>query len=192
MTSIEHPADTEGWPHPPAIDDGGARHLVKGRALPRTALTATSRDPVALGAVPGTIVVFVFPWAGRPGHPNPPDWDTIPGAHGSTPELLGIANLYTAFRSLKASVFAVSGQAPDDQLELATRLALPFPLLSDSAGTLRDALRLPTFETGGVRYLSRMTLIGRAGVIERVFYPVHPPHTHPRAVLAGTAAMTAY
>lgn len=192
MTEREQATDAEGWPWPPPADDGAGAHLVRGKPLPRVALPATSRDPVALGAVPGTLVLFVYPWAGRPGHPNPPRWDDIAGAHGSTAELEAVARLKSAFSLLKAGVFAVSGQSTADQQELAARLALPFAILSDAAGTLREALRLPTFETGGVTYLARLTLIVRDGRIERAYYPVHPPHTHPRAVLAGVAAMTRY
>ena len=190
MAATDAASQSEGWPWPAPVDDGAAAHLVRGKALPRVALTATTRDPVALGAVPGTVVLFIHPWAGRPGRPNPPEWDTIAGAHGSTPELQAVANLHSAFRMLKAAVFGVSGQSHADQLELGTRLALPFPLLSDAEGTLRTALRLPAFETGGVTYLSRLTLIARDGLIERVFYPVYPPHTHPRAVVAAVAAIT--
>lgn len=185
-------AESEGWPYPAPLDDGAAAHLTKGKPLPRVALTATTRDPVALGAVPGTMVLFIFPWAGRPGLANPPHWDEIAGAHGSTPELQAAAGLHSTLRQLKATVFAVSGQSPADQFELGERLALPFALLSDADATLRAALRLPTFTTGGVTYLSRLTLIARNGLIERVFYPVHPPHTHPRAVVAAVAAMTNY
>ena len=42
-------------------------------------------------------LMIVYPWTGRPGHPNPPDWDVIPGAHGSTPELEGFRDRAAAF-----------------------------------------------------------------------------------------------
>ena len=58
---------------------------------------------------------------------------------------------------------------------MATRLHLPFPVLSDSALALTTALRLPTFVVDGMRLIRRLTLIVRAGVIEKVFYPVFPP-----------------
>jgi peroxiredoxin len=180
--------DDEGWPWPAPSDDGRAGHLAPGHEWPDVALDTTAGRPFSLSRIRGLLVVFIYPWAGRPGHPNPPRWDEIAGAHGSTPELQGVATLYTAFYRLRATVVAISGQTPTDQLELKQRLGLPFELASDREGLLRDALGLPTFETGGVRYLSRLTLTAHDGRIERVFYPVHPPHTHPRAVLAATAA----
>lgn len=180
--------DSEGWPWPAPFDDGGAAHLVAGHELPDVTLDTTAGTLVSLPRIKGRLVLFVYPWAGRPGHPNPPRWDEIAGAHGSTPELQGVTTLYTAFTRLRATVLAISGQTSEDQRELKQRLGLPFELASDREGRLRDALRLPTFETGGVRYLSRLTLLVRDGRIERVFYPVHPPHTHPRAALAATAA----
>ena len=52
---------------------------------------------------------------------------------------------------------------------------MPYPLLDDSELRLADALRLPTFEAGGVRLYRRLTLVASAGRIERVVYPVFPP-----------------
>ena len=40
------------------------------------------------------------------------------------------------------------------------------------------------FDTGGETYLRRLTLSIVDGVIDWVFYPVHPPDTHARDVLA--------
>ena len=114
---------------------------------------------------------------------NPPDWDSIAGAHGSTPQAEGFRNLHPAFREHGVAVFGLSVQTTDWQRELAERLALPFALVSDAQLTLQCALRLPTFETGGVTYLKRLTLVLRDGRIEHVFYPVHPPEAHAREVL---------
>lgn len=166
------------WPWPAPDDDGGARHLSPGRALPDIELAATDGRAVSLARVEGRWVVFLYPWTGRPGLPNPPRWDDIAGAHGSTPEAEGFRDLHHAYRSAGFGVLGVSGQTTADQQEFAQRLRLQFPLLSDGEGRLRAALGLPTFETGGVTYLKRLTLVLRDGIIERVAYPVHPPHTH--------------
>ena len=40
---------------------------------------------------------------------------------------------------------------------------------------LARALRLPTFEAGGMTLIKRLTLVVRDGLIEHVFYPVFPP-----------------
>lgn len=175
---------TEAWPWPAPEDDGGARHLVPGSAVPDVPLPATDGRTISLARRPGRYVVFVYPWTGSPGRPNPPHWDDIPGAHGSTPEAEGFRDACDAFRAAGFEVLGVSGQPTADQQELADRLGLPFPLLSDAAGALRKTLSLPTFETGGVIYLKRLTLVLGSGAIERVVYPVHPPHTHARALLA--------
>ncbi len=147
------------WPYPAPADDGAAAHLVPGLALPDVALPSTSGDAISLAKLAGRWVVFVYPWTGRSGLSNPPDWDHIAGAHGSTPEAEGFRDHHDAYRAAGYEVLGISGQATADQKEFAARLALPFPLLSDAAGALRDALRLPTFETGGVTYLKRLTLV---------------------------------
>ena len=172
------------WPYPAPVDDGAASHLVSGFALPDIALSATSGGVISLAQLPGRWVVFVYPWTGRTGLSNPPDWDHISGAHGSTPEAEGFRDHHERYRAAGVGVLGISGQSPADQQEFAARMALPFPLLSDASGALRDALRLPSFETGGVTYLKRLTLIARDGRIERAIYPVHPPHTHAVDLLA--------
>ena len=173
------------WPWPAPEDDGGARHLVPGLPLPDVPLPATRGGSMSTARLEGEWVLFIYPWTGRPGLPNPPCWDDIPGAHGSTPEAEGFREAYQAFRAAGVNVCGVSGQSTTDQQEFATRMALPFPLLSDASGALRAGLGLPTFETGGVIYLKRLTLVVRDGVVERALYPVHPPHTHARDLLAA-------
>lgn len=174
---------TAAWPYPAPEDDGGARHLVPGFELPETPLVATDGNSISLARLDGHWVVFVYPWTGKPGLPNPPNWDDVAGAHGSTPEAEGFRDAYDGFQNAGFGILGVSGQATTDQQKFAQRLRLPYPLLSDAAGVLRGALRLPTFETGGVTYLKRLTLILNDGKIERVVYPVHPPHTHARDLL---------
>ena len=86
-----------------------------------------------------------------------------------------------ALRGVK--VFGLSAQRSADQELFARRAAITFPLLSDAAFAFADALRLPRFETGGVTYLKRLTMIVGDGVIEQTIYPVHPPHTHAADIL---------
>lgn len=174
-----------GWPYPAPVDRGGARRLVPGLRLPDVALEASTGGAVNLARLPGRSLVFVYPWTGRPGFANPPDWDVIPGAHGSTPEAEGFRDLHSGFQALGIAVLGLSGQDSAHHAELAERLRLPFPLLSDVGFRLADALSLPRFETGGVSYFERLTLLARDGRVERVWYPVHPPDTHPREVLAA-------
>lgn len=172
------------WPWPAPQDDGGASHLLPGTPLPVLALRSTDGQPRDLAVEVGLAVVFVYPWTGRPGVPNPLHWDTIPGAHGSTPEAQDFADRYDAFTAMGAKVFGLSAQSSADQSECASRLALPFALLSDADLKFSNELRLPRFEAGGVTYLRRMTMIVRDGAIVRIFYPVHPPDRHAAEVLA--------
>ena len=160
-----------------------ANHLKPGVALPRVSLDATTGDEICIADAPGTSVLIVYPWTGRPGIPNPPNWDDIPGAHGSTPELEGFRDLAVKFAGLDVALFGLSRQTPAWQREMAARLELPFPILSDAEGRFASALSLPSFATGGEIYLKRLTLIASSGTIEMVFYPVPEPATHAGEVL---------
>jgi peroxiredoxin len=170
-------------PFPQAVDDGGGDHLTPGMRLPAIALPATDGGTIALAAIEGRCLVIVYPWTGRSGLPNPPDWDSIPGAHGSTPELEGFRDRFADFAALGLRLFGLSRQATVYQRELVMRLALPFPLLSDADGAFGAALCLPAFATGGTTYLKRLTLLIADGRIERVFYPVIDPAAHAAEVL---------
>jgi peroxiredoxin len=170
------------------VDDGGAAHLAVGTPLPDLALASTLGTPVNLSTRRGSAVVYVYPWTGRPGHADPPGWDDIPGAHGSTPETEGFRDRYAPFRALGVEVFGLSGQSSEHQRELAMRLGVPFAILSDIDFSFQRALRLPTFDAGGALYLKRLTLIVEDGRLRHVFYPVHPPGAHAEEVLAWLEA----
>ena len=166
------------------VDDGATRHLKRGRLLPDIALPTTTGRRVSFGKLPGRAILYCYPWTGRPGLPNPPGWDDIPGAPGSTPQTEGFRNLHVGFEQVGATVFGLSTQPTDYQQELAKRLELPFELVSDVGFELANALSLPTFETGGVTYLKRLTLCLNDGCIERVYYPIELPAAHAREVCA--------
>lgn len=167
-----------------AVDDGGARHLKRGMRMPDIALPTTAGDEVNFASVRGAAIVYCYPWTGRPGLANPPDWDNIPGAHGSTPQTEGFRDLHAGFQQVDAAVFGLSTQPSAYQRELVRRLDLPFAIVSDEQFALQRALSLPTFATGGVTYLKRLTLAVRDGRIERVYYPIASPAAHPREVCA--------
>ena len=96
------------------------------------------------------------------------------------------------FAELKAAgvdhLFGLSTQDSAYQREAAQRLHLPFPILSDAALALTGAMRLPTFETGGLTLLKRLTLVIDGGAITHVFYPVFPPDRSADDVIAWLAA----
>ncbi|MGZ3641146.1 MAG: peroxiredoxin [Candidatus Limnocylindrales bacterium] len=181
------------FPLPPDLpvptDDGGAAHLT-GLALPRLGLRSTAGRRVDLAGLPGQTIVYAYPRTGEPGRELPPGWDRIPGARGCTPESCGFRDHHAELLAAGASaVFGLSTQTTAYQDELATRLGLPFEVLSDADLRLTRALRLPTFEVAGMTLLKRLTLVVRGGRIEHVFYPVFPPDRHAEEVLAWLRAL---
>jgi peroxiredoxin (alkyl hydroperoxide reductase subunit C) len=104
-----------------------------------------------------------------------PDWDLIPGARGCTPHTCSFRDLSADFAALDTRIFGLSTQDPEYQRELAERLHLPFPVLSDAGLALTNALRLPTLTVAGHVLIARLAWIQRDGAIEQVTYPVFPP-----------------
>ena len=168
-------------------DDGACDHLV-GRALPALDLPSTDGTTLDLGAVPGRAVIFCFPRAGRPGAPIPEGWNAIPGARGCTPETMAFRDRYHEIRALHSQIAGLSTQPTEELEELAGRLQLPFPLLSDQALGFARALDLPTFEFAGLTLIRRLTLVALDGVIEKVFYPVFPPNQAAEEVIVWLLA----
>lgn len=166
-------------------DDGAAAHL-PGELLPPVILQATSGGTVSLaGLGQPRAVLYVYPMTGAPGVPLVDGWDQIPGARGCTPETIGFRDHYGELADLGAEVLGLSSQTPAEQAEAAARLAVPFPLLSDTGMALASQLGLPTFTAsdGVVRY-KRLTLVVSNGRIEHAFYPVFPPDRHAQEVVA--------
>ena len=165
-------------------DDGAAAHL-PGTVMPSITLPATSGETVDLASLGHPrAIVYVYPMTGTPGVPLPEGWDQIPGARGCTPQALGFRSHYEELTGLGAEVYGLSSQTPAEQAEAAARLALPFPLLSDSGLVLAERLGLPTFAAGGAVRYKRLTLVLSSGRIEHVFYPAFPPDKHAAQVLA--------
>jgi peroxiredoxin len=163
-------------------DDGAADHLLDA-VIPAIALPATSGEAVRLDRLDGRTVLFAYPRTGVPGTEMPPGWDAIPGARGCTPEACGFRDAHAQFTDLGARVLALSTQDSGYQRELAERLHLPFPVLSDERLELTRELGLPTFEAGGSTLLKRLTLVIDDGRIAHVFYPIFPPDAHAAEVL---------
>ena len=163
-------------------DDGAADHL-RGAVIPAIALKATNGDTIRLDQLEGRAVLFCYPRTGRPEEELPPGWNAIPGARGCTPEACGFRDAHQQFADLGVRVLALSTQASDYQREMAERLHLPFPVLTDERLELTTALGLPTFETSGWTLLKRLTLVIDDARIVHVFYPVFPPDGHAAEVL---------
>jgi peroxiredoxin (alkyl hydroperoxide reductase subunit C) len=120
------------------------------------------------------------------------DWDLIPGARGCTPQTCSFRDLNAEFSKLGCRVFGLSTQGTAYQREMAERLHLPFPVLSDEGLRLATALPLPTMEVAGHTLLRRLAWVATDGVIEKVFYPVFPPDKNADEVLGWLRGVARY
>jgi peroxiredoxin len=173
------------WSKIPApTDDGGAAHLA-GMTLPPISLLATDDTTVDLSALTGRTVVFGYPRTGEPGKIGlVDDWDMIPGARGCTPQTCAFRDLFAELKAAGAAhVFGLSTQSNEYQAEMASRLHLPFPVLSDEKLELTRALNLPTMEVAGLTLIKRLALVIDDARIRHVFYPVFPPDRNAGDVL---------
>jgi peroxiredoxin len=173
------------WSKIPApADDGAAKHLV-GMTIPPLDLLATDDTSVTLSTLLGRTVVFGYPRTGEPGKIGlVDDWDMIPGARGCTPQTCAFRDLFAELKAAGAAhVFGLSTQDNVYQTEMASRLHLPFPVLSDEKLLLTQALRLPTMQVAGLTLIKRLALIIDDGRITQVFYPVFPPDRNAGDVL---------
>ena len=174
------------WSKIPApSDDGAAAHL-NGMTIPPVSLFATDDTWVPLSALPGRTVVFAYPRTGEPGKISiVDDWDMIPGARGCTPQTCAFRDLFAELKAAGAAhVFGLSTQDNAYQAEMAARLHLPFPVLSDEKLALTRALDLPTMQVAGLTLIRRLALIIDNARITHVFYPVFPPDRNAGDVLA--------
>lgn len=176
-----HSVDWSRLPRPE--EDGAADHL-KGSLLPEVALPSTDGDDVNLAALEGLTIVYAYPMTAQPGKPLPAGWDDIPGARGCTPQACAFRDQADEMRQQGVrQLFGLSTQSTHYQQEAASRLHLPFSLLSDRDLTLTHAMRLPTIEVGGITLTKRLTLAIQDGRIVEAFYPVFPPDEAPAAVV---------
>jgi peroxiredoxin len=88
-------------------------------------------------------------------------------------------------------VYGLSTQSTEYQKEAATRLQLPFPLVSDNNLEFMKSLNIPIIKIEGMLLSKRVTLIANNGIIEKVFYPVFPPNENVNEVMAYLNANTA-
>ncbi len=174
------------WSKIPApADDGAAAHLAD-MTIPRVGLVATDDRLVTLAALPGRTIVFAYPRTGEPGKiALVDDWDMIPGARGCTPQTCAFRDLFAELKAAGAAqVFGLSTQSNAYQTEMASRLHLPFPVLSDEKLEMTRALALPTMDVAGLTLIKRLALVIDDARITHVFYPVFPPDRNAGDVLA--------
>jgi peroxiredoxin len=151
--------------------------------LPQVTLQATTGAGINVGSISGLLVVYCYPMTGQPNVALPEGWDQIPGARGCTPQSCSFRDHYQEIKDLGADVMGLSVQSTEYQTEMAQRLHLPFPVLSDLDYSFQRALKLPTFQASGMTLLKRLTLIAKDGRVVAVRYPVFPSDSYPQWVL---------
>jgi peroxiredoxin len=151
-----------------------------GTSLPNIALPSTDGTPHIFQP---RIVMFFYPYTGKPGHPDPENWDNIPGAHGSTLQALAFSDACDEFTKLDVKIYGVSFQTTEWQKEFVTRNNLRFPLLSDADHNLSSALSLEFFRAGAIEYLVRRTIVVENTIITHDFYPILHPKQNAADVL---------
>lgn len=169
------------------IVDGACQHLL-GLQLPSISLMSTTGRAVDLAQLPGITVVYCYPRTGIPGEIPPEGWENIPGARGCTAESCAFRDHYHELLSRGATqIYGLSTQTTAAQQEAASRLHLPFALLSDAELAFTRALHLLTFAVAGMTCIKRLTLILANGRCRHVFYPVSPLEEHAAEVLTFLA-----
>lgn len=170
----------EGLPAP--ADDGACDHLI-GSSLPGISLKTTLDCDIDLSKLSEPTVIFFYPRTGDPSKPAPSDWDLVPGARGCTPQSCGFRDLFSEFKELGYQVFGLSSQSTLYQKEFVSRNHIPFGIISDEQLELTEKLNLPTFNYNGMQLIKRMAWVVAHGTIQKVFYPVFPPHENASRVL---------
>lgn len=155
-----------------------------GQQFPLMALPATTGMSIGPQEfVTGSFVLFIYPRTGREDQPESPDCALIPGAKGCTPEACEFRDLSADYASLGYRIYGLSSQDTAYQQEVAERLHLPYPLLSDHGFVLANAMGLPTFVFDGELLYTRSTLVVRDRIITHAFLDIPNAPTHPRQLL---------
>jgi peroxiredoxin len=158
-------------------------HLI-GMTFPDVELPTSRNSSLNLSMQTGRSVIFCYPYTGRPNVPNPPNWDNISGAHGSTPQALQYAKFSSEFEKLAIKVFGLSLLPQEWIVDFAHRHNLPYLLLSDHQKNITNHLNLPQFEVGDTNYLQRITLIVGNGAVQTILFPVSAPEQDAANALA--------
>jgi peroxiredoxin (alkyl hydroperoxide reductase subunit C) len=144
--------------------------------VPDLKLNSTDDTIVSLSNLRGITVIYVYPMTGVPGKELPEGWDEIPGARGCTPQSCSFRDNFSKLKKLGVNnIFGLSTQSTEYQKELATRLHLPYPILSDEKLEFSKTLKLPMFKVLKMNLLKRITLILKDNKIIKYFYPIFPP-----------------
>jgi peroxiredoxin Q/BCP len=91
---------------------------------------------------------------------------------GCTKEACVIRDMYTDFKSNGVKVFGISADSVESHKKFAEKYQLPFTLLSDPK---KEVIKM--YGADGALFSKRISyLVGRSGIIEKVYPKVDPAH----------------
>jgi peroxiredoxin Q/BCP len=121
----------------------------------------------------GPVVAFFYPK------------DQTPGC---TAEACSFRDAYAAFSDGGAQVVGISSDSTASHAAFAQAHGLPFPLVSDTGGTVRKAYGVP--KTLGILPGRVTYVIDRAGIVRLVFNSMFEPQKHVAAALDVLKTLT--
>jgi peroxiredoxin len=183
LTGARHMREQTTW----TLTDDELVECLLGLPVPRVRLLSTAGGEVDLAELAAEpVIVYVHPGT-----------ETLPEMREDPDGLLGtgctvqshVFDEYAPdFAARNIRIFGLSARSRDEQRRFVARERLMFPLLSDEGLQLADAIDLPTFLTpDGERVYRRVTFFARAGVIEKVFFPVPIPRRNAIDILSWMA-----
>ena len=164
-------------------DDGSCLHLLK-QSIPNILLQNQDGIYLKLRRFDSfRIILYCYPMTGNPKKNLPPNWDNIPGARGCTPQTCSFRDHYDDLVQFNALPIGLSTQSVPELKEMATRLHVPYDVVSDSELKFSKIMNLPTFKINNSFFIKRLTIIIERSIIKKIFFPIFPPDLHIYEVL---------
>ncbi len=141
----------------------GEKHLQLGDEAPDFTLSKANGEPISLSDFRGRaeVVLFFYPKDNSP---------------ACTAEACSFRDSYEVFRDAGAEVIGISADSAESHERFAARFRLPFLLLSDKGGLVRQ--RYGVTKTLGM-FPGRCTyLIDREGIVRHIFSSQFSPTKH--------------
>jgi peroxiredoxin len=148
------------------------RQVLVGQPIPSLVLTGYQGQLFDLAEYVATpTAVYVYP-----GAPSSPDGGEASAALDAA-QHRGYTMFWNTFFTMKLQRLGVSSPPWQELCASYETDHVRHMLWSDPDFLLAERLGLPTFETDGVRWYRRLTMVILEGRIAKVFYPVRPPAT---------------
>jgi thioredoxin-dependent peroxiredoxin len=142
---------------------GGSAGLGVGEAAPKFKLKDQHGKTVSLADFAGrkNVVVYFYPKDDTP---------------GCTKESCTFRDQYTAFTDAGAEVLGISSDSEESHLKFAEKYRLPFPLLADDGGAVRQQFQVP--KSLGLLPGRVTFVIDKKGIVRHVFNSQLNPTRH--------------